>query len=124
MTKEAFNDVILKLEAKLTEADASQEADTSSILDELLAPTAKIVGPKGELYDKEFIVKAHGPGRVPFKNVSVDELSLEVFGETTIVHSVNTYTTRDTSFTLRFFRVWSQVAGKWQVVGGSTTIVS
>lgn len=115
---------ILKLEERLNEADSSEEIDTRHILEELLAQDAKIVGPEGGLYDKAFVLKAHGPQRVPFESVTVVEMNVQCFKDTAIVHSLNTYRTKENSFTLRFFRVWANVADKWQVVGGSTTIVS
>lgn len=115
---------ILKLEEKLNEADSSEVIDTRYILEDLLSPNAKIVGPKGELYGKEFILSAHGPERVPFEKVVVDEMNIECFADTAIVHSLNTYRSKENSFTLRFFRVWNKQDDKWQVVGGSTTIVS
>ncbi|MGE0174020.1 MAG: nuclear transport factor 2 family protein [Oligoflexales bacterium] len=114
---------ILQLEKKLTEADASMERDTRHILEELLAPNAKIVGPKGELYDKDFILNAHGPQRIPFKKVHVKEMDIASYPDTAMVHSLNTYETQADSFTLRFFRVWKKESGKWKIVGGSTTIV-
>lgn len=114
---------ITKLEERLTEADASQVIDTRPILDELLAPEALIVGPKGELYDKAFILKAHGPGRVPFKSVTVDEIKIDCFSDMATVYSLNTYKMESNTFSLRFFRVWRKQNGKWQVLGGSTTIV-
>ncbi|AZZ35467.1 hypothetical protein CIK05_01180 [Bdellovibrio sp. qaytius] len=118
-----MNEEILNLEKRLTEADASKEIDTSYILDELLAPSAIIVGPKGELYDKQFILNAHGPKRVPFEAVIVDELKIETFPDTAIVYSLTTYKTKEQSFKLRFFRVWKKLNNKWQVLGGSTTMV-
>lgn len=114
---------ILKLEQRLNEADASQEIDTRHILEELLAPNALIVGPKGELYDKAFILNVHGPKRVPFEAVIVDELKIETYPETAIVYSLTTYKMKTESFKLRFFRVWKKLDNKWQVLGGSTTIV-
>ncbi len=115
---------ILKLEQRLNEADSSKEIDTRHILEELLAPTALIVGPKGELYDKAFILNAHGPKRVPFEAVIVDELKIETYPDTAIVYSLTTYKTKEQSFRLRFFRVWKKLDNQWKVVGGSTTIAS
>ena len=114
---------ILKLEEKLNEADSSQERDTRPILNELLNESCKIVGPQGELFDKGFILKNHGPERTLFEIVTVDELSVECLEDTAIVHSLNTYKSESGSFTIRFFRVWARQNDKWQVVGGSTTMV-
>lgn len=119
----ATYDDILRLEKRLNEADSSSEVDTSYILKELLADACVIVGPKGELYSKEFIMNAHGPKRVPFQSVHVNNMNIKPYEDTALVHSLTTYKTNDTSFDLRFFRVWKKHDGQWQVVGGSTTIV-
>ena len=116
-------DQIVKLEERLNEADASSVIDTSSILKELLHDECKIVGPKGELFDKTFIMNAHGPKRVPFQAVIVDDIEIIPLDETAIVHSLTTYKMKDNAFTLRFFRVWKKQNDMWQVIGGSTTIV-
>lgn len=115
--------IIRDLEKRLNEADASKEIDTSYILDGLLHDKALIVGPRGELYDKEFVLKSHGPGRIPFDKVVVNELKIQMRGDVAAVYSLNTYTVNSESFKLRFFRVWSNKDGSWCVVGGSTTLV-
>lgn len=114
---------ILRLEHRLNEADASKEIDTSYIIKELLHDNCLIVGPKGELYDKSFIMNAHGPRRVPFESVIVDELNITAYEDSAIVYSLTTYKTKTESFKLRFFRVWKEHNSRWRVVGGSTTIV-
>ncbi len=119
-----MNDEILALEKRLNEGDSSKEIDTSHIYQELLADNAVIVGPKGELYDKKFIMNAHGPKRVPFEAVVVDDLKIDTYPDTAIVYSLTTYKMKDNEFKLRFFRVWKKLNNKWQVLGGSTTIVS
>ena len=68
-------------------------------------------------------MNAHGPKRVPFQAVIVDEMKITAYEDSAIVHSLTIYQTKDSSFILRFFRVWKKQNNKWQVVGGSTTIV-
>ena len=119
----SVHDEIVKLEERLNKADSSSEIDTSYILKELLHDDCLIVGPKGELYNKSFIMNAHGPKRVPFQAVIVDELNITSYEDSATVHSLTTYQMKDNSFSLRFFRVWKKQNSKWQVVGGSTTMV-
>lgn len=116
--------LILKLEEKLNEADASKEADTRLILEELLDDDAVLVGPSGELLDKGFILHAHGPKRVPFESVEVLKIKVTCFTDSAIVYSMNTYKTKTETFTLRFFRVWAKRGHEWRVVGGSTTAMT
>lgn len=50
---------ILACEEKLRLTDASADPDTSGVLNELLADDVIMIGPKGELYDKSFVLDAH-----------------------------------------------------------------
>lgn len=114
---------ILALEERLTEADASPVADTRPILRELLDDEAVLVGPQGDLYDKNFVVDRHGPERQPFREVRVEEMKVTMLTDAAVVHSVNTYVTPAATFRLRFFRVWRRRDGQWKVLGGTTTVI-
>lgn len=113
-------DEIIKLEARLLLVDASKEADTRPIIRELIHDNGFIISPHGEIYTKDFIIETHGPGRIMFENVSVDDMEIECYPDMAVVTSINTYYVGGEAFRLRFFRVWNKIAGSWFMMGGST----
>ncbi|MBX3016923.1 MAG: nuclear transport factor 2 family protein [Bdellovibrionaceae bacterium] len=114
---------IRELEKRLNEADSSSVRDTRPILEELLDDEAVLIGPGGELHDKAFVVKNHGPERVPFVRVIVEELDVTAMGESALVLCRTRYVTTQGQFQIRFLRIWRKRQNQWRVVAGTITMV-
>jgi hypothetical protein len=117
-------DDVRAAEERLRQADASADADTSAILDELLADDVVLVGPQGQLLDKAFVVDAHrAPKKRPFVDVVVRDLTLRDAGGGAVVAScVTEYAEPARRFSLRSARTWRRGAdGRWRVVLAAVT---
>lgn len=74
---------------------------------------------------KRQVVEAHQPGRGPqFIRVEMNEMKVSSHESAAVVTCIGTYETAETSFTLRFMRVWVRKAAGWQIVAGTVANVS
>ncbi|HEY4089291.1 MAG TPA: nuclear transport factor 2 family protein [Bryobacteraceae bacterium] len=71
-------------------------------------------------FAKRQIVEAHRPGQGP-KFIRVEMRDMKIVGHecAAVVTCVGTYATADTSFSLRFMRVWVRKAAGWEIVAGT-----
>jgi hypothetical protein len=115
---------ILACEERLRLADASADPDTSAVLNELLADDVIMIGPKGELYDKAFVLDAHRPPkRKFFHEVNISELMLKDLGDSVLVSCRSEFRLAEKVFSLRFARVWNRAGAGWKVALGTVTIL-
>jgi hypothetical protein len=112
---------ILDCEESLRLADVSEAADTSAILDELLDENLLMIGPQGQLVNKQFIVDAHRPAKKQrFLDVTLSEFMVRTLDDSNVIVCCRgNYKTKDREFSLRFVRFWNKSAGGWRVVAGS-----
>ena len=120
------NSSIAEYEARLLLADTSPEADTSAILERLLADDVIMIGPDGAPVARSFILEAHRPPRrQTFSSVTVTDEEIRDFGDTAVVSGLAEYrTTEERIFSLRFLRLWRRTDNGWLVVAGSITGVA
>lgn len=71
-------------------------------------------------FAKQQIVEAHRPGKGPkFIRVEMTDMTITGHECAAVVTCIGTYATAETSFTLRFMRVWVRKAAGWQIVAGT-----
>jgi len=71
-------------------------------------------------FAKQQIVEAHRPGKGPkFIRVEMSEMKITSHECAAVVTCLGTYATADTSFSLRFMRVWVRKSAGWQIVAGT-----
>jgi hypothetical protein len=69
---------------------------------------------------KAKIVEAHQPGKAPkFTRVDISGMNIIEHGDAAVVTCRGTFESRDSSFTLKFMRVWLKKNGAWKIVAGS-----
>lgn len=116
----AVEDEIARLEEQLREAELGPDP---GFFETHLADEAIMLSGDGKsAFAKPQIVEAHRPGNGP-KFIRVDTSDVKIIGHERagVVTCVWTYATADTSFTLRFMRVWVRKAAGWQIVAGTVT---
>ncbi len=76
-------------------------------------------------FAKRQVLDAHQPGKGPkFVRVEMSEMKVTGHECAAVVTCIGTYATPETSFTLRFMRVWVRKAAGWQIVAGTVANVS
>jgi uncharacterized protein (TIGR02246 family) len=109
---------ILNLEEQLRQAELGPDP---GFFETRLADDAVMVGDDGKSqFGKQQIVEAHRPGKGP-KFVRVEMRDLETIGHecAAVVTCRGTYWTAETTFTLRFMRVWVRKTAGWRIVAGT-----
>jgi hypothetical protein len=118
----SLREEILALEEQIRFADASPDPDTSPILEKLLADDVVMIGPKGEMISKAFVLAGHRPPiKQQFSRMDVSEMVIKDLGDSALVTCRGKFVLGEKTFELRFLRVWQKQSGQWKVVAGSVT---
>jgi len=98
--------------------DALFARDTRT-LDALLAEDYRSYNLRGELEDRDVVLKAYSPGGAVLTEFQVDELSIEVFPEVGILtgrgYVAGTWEGQPWSHHLRFTDVYIHRHGRWKI---------
>ena len=111
-------DEIKDLEERLRQAELRPDP---AFFQEALADDAVL---DGELL-KSRVVEAHRPGNGPkFTKVEMRDLRIVDHGVAAVVTCSGTFSGPRQTSRLRFMRVWLKKDGRWQIVAGSTVLLS
>ena len=87
-----------------------------------LADDAVMVSDGGGQFAKSQIVAAHQPGaKPPFARVEMSDLKIIDHGVAAVVTCNGVYENSQTSFALKFMRVWVKTSAGWKIVAGSVS---
>jgi hypothetical protein len=111
-------DEIRKLEDRLRLAELGPDARFfAEVLDDNFVAVTEDGRP---FLAKTKVVEAHQPGNGPkFTRVEMNELKIVDHGSAAVVTCIGTFEAAQTTFTLRFMRVWIKKAEGWKIVAGS-----
>lgn len=114
---------ILESEERLRQAELGLRPD---FFETHLADDVIMIGGDGKpAFAKRQVVEAHQPGKGPkFIRVEMSEMKVTGHESAAVVTCIGTYATAESSFTLRFMRVWVRKAVGWQIVAGTVANVS
>ncbi|HET7618342.1 MAG TPA: nuclear transport factor 2 family protein [Gemmatimonadaceae bacterium] len=89
----------------------------------MLAPEWSVIHITGDIMTKAEALKACQSPRTPGEDLTIDDLSIRVFGDAAVVTGRTTVTSGGASpaLTLRFTDVFVRRAGRWQVVASHAT---
>ncbi len=88
--------------------------------EEALADDAVLVSQDGQSFAKSEVIEAHQPGKGPkFTRVEMSDMKILDHGTAAVVTCRGTYEGPQSSFTLKFMRVWLKNNNRWQIVAGS-----
>ena len=100
---------------------AAQRASDVNELDRLLHPDLLAVGPDGRLVGKDEDLAAHRSGFFEIDELSEEELSHRLAGDTALTFVVLAIRGRiggdDVSGRMRYTRTWTRAGGSWRVLG-------
>ncbi len=103
--------------------EAVQRHDVAR-LEQLLARDFKLVGRVGEMSREEWLANAAGPYEID--EFSYDEIDVQLFGDTAVLHSRYRQKARlgddDLSLPLVVTDVWVRRDGRWQVAHRHATV--
>lgn len=113
---------LTRLEHELTEAIQHHDTDR---LEQLVGREFKLVGRTGRGWSRhEWMEKAAGPYEID--EFAFEEIDVDVFGDTAVLHSRYRQTARldgaDLSHTFVLTDVWVRRYGRWQIVHRHSTI--
>ena len=111
---------IAALEERLRLAELGPDP---KFFEEALADDAVIVAEDGKpAFAKSKIVEAHQPGKAPkFSRVEMSGMKIVDHGSAAVVTCQGVYEGPQSSFTLKFMRVWVKKNNRWQVVAASVS---
>ncbi len=90
--------------------------------EEALADDAVLVSQDGQSFAKSEVIEAHQPGKGPkFTRVEMSDMKILDHGTAAVVTCRGTYEGPQSSFTLKFMRVWLKKNNRWQIVAGSVS---
>jgi ketosteroid isomerase-like protein len=108
-------------------ADALVKRD-QAVIDRITAPDWMLTDPEGNLTTKAQADTDLKSGTVAFESFKTDELKVRVFGDTAVVHGLETekskYKDKDTSGQYRFTDTFVKREGRWQCVATHVTRVA
>jgi uncharacterized protein (TIGR02246 family) len=109
---------INELEERLRLAELGPDP---KFFEDALADDAVLVSQNGEPpYSKAQIVDAHKPGKgQKFTRVEMRNTRIVDHGTAVVVTCEGTYESPQSTFTLKFMRVWLKKDGRWQIIAGS-----
>jgi hypothetical protein len=109
---------IRALEAQLIQAELGP--DPAFFETHLADDAIMLMGEGKPAFAKRQIVEAHQPGKGPkFVRVEMNDMKIVAHESAAVVTCVGTYATADSSFDLRFMRVWVRKSAGWQIVAGT-----
>lgn len=110
-------DAVIRAEKALAAAHLNLDLD---VIDALLHPDYVIVQPDGRHETKAEVLASYRTGERVWHTAEVDELSVSLHGDATIVHGRWQAKGRNGSdefnYAARFLSVWIKDAGKWRNV--------
>lgn len=107
---------VRRAEERLRQGDASLDADTSGIFDELIADDVLFVQGAGNSVGKSGVLSGHRPPRKRnFSSVVNREIELRDLGSVVAVSCRTDYSIENRRFSLRALRIWKKVEGSWKV---------
>ncbi|MVM31179.1 DUF4440 domain-containing protein [Spirosoma sp. HMF4905] len=116
---------IEQAEQALIKAQLASDADT---LDTLLADDLLFVGPDGELYDKAMDLASHRARTMYITSLVAHEPTIKSIDNLVIVSRKadiqGVFDGQEAGGQYRYFRVWANRQGRWQVIAGSITLVA
>lgn len=111
------HDEITALEERLRQAELGPDP---RFFEEALADDAVLVSQEGAGFAKAKVVDAHRPGKGPkFTRVGMSDLQIVDHGTAAVVTCQGTYESAQSTFTLKFMRVWLKKNDRWQIVAAS-----
>lgn len=114
----SIEEEIRALENQLIEAELGPDP---AFFESHLADEAVMLAGDGKTaFTKQQIVESHRPGQGPgFVRVEMSDMKIIGHECAAAVTCVGIYSTPETSFRLRFMRVWVRKATGWQIVAGT-----
>ncbi len=110
---------IAALEERLRLAELGPDP---KFFEEALADDAVLVSQDGQSFAKSEVIEAHQPGKGPkFTRVEMTDMKILDHGTAAVVTCRGTYEGPQSSFTLKFMRVWLKKNNRWQIVAGSVS---
>jgi len=114
----AIEEEIRALEEQLIEAELGP--DPAFFETRLADDAIMLTGDGKPAFAKQQIVEAHRPGKGPkFVRVEMNDRKIICHECAAVVTCVGIYATGDTTFSLRFMRIWVRKAAGWQIVAGT-----
>lgn len=109
---------IAELEEQLRTAELAPDP---KVFQKLLDDNMLVVNDSGDPFlAKPTVVASHLPGRGPkFLSVEISELHIVDHGTAATVTCRGTYKTPDSTFTLKFMRIWLKKSDGWKVIAGT-----
>ena len=108
-------------------ADALMKRDQAAI-DRITSADWVLTDPKGRLIAKAQAEADLKSGTVKFESIKLDELKVRVYGDTAVVHGLETrkssYKGKDTSGQYRFTDVFVKRNGRWQAIASHVSRVA
>ncbi len=110
---------IAALEERLRLAELGPDP---KFFEEALDDDAVFVSQDGQSFAKSEVIEAHQPGKGPkFTRVEMRDLKILDHGTAAVVTCRGTYEGPQSSFTLKFMRVWLKKNNRWQIVADSVS---
>jgi hypothetical protein len=110
-------DEILSLEEDLRQAELAPDP---AFFDRVLRDDTVFVTNGQVSYAKPVVLASHQPGAGPkFRRVEMSDLKIVDHGDLAIVTCEGTYENDQSTFTLKFMRVWAKPDGRWQIVAAA-----
>ena len=111
---------ITALEERLRAAEIGPDPKT---FEELLDDNMLVLNDAGDPFlAKPTVIHAHQPGLGPkFLDVEISELHIVDHGNAATVTCRGTYKTAESTFSLKFMRVWLKKATGWKVIAGTVS---
>lgn len=106
------------LQAQRRFDEAELRADRA-VLDELIAPDFRSIGPKGFVLDRRAWIERHD--LFQYHELRTSEMEVRRFGDAAIVWDIQTnhasYADQEVRLSVRVSQTWVRLDGRWQIAG-------